>query len=149
MATTDHDADAQRRHETLFRRLLEDGFGSGDLTAVDEAVAPECTEHQPGIEPGIEGLKGTIRFLRTAFPDLTMRIEDLVVAGDKVWGRMRARGTHLGPFLGRPATGLTMAIDIIDICRFANGKIVEHWGVPDRFTLAQQLGFLPGAPTDG
>jgi predicted ester cyclase len=30
-----------------------------------------------------------------------------------------------------------------DGCRFEDGKIVEHWGVPDRFALLAQLGLLP------
>lgn len=33
--------------------------------------------------------------------------------------------------------------DVIDIGRFENGKLVEHWGVPDRFSLLEQLDLLP------
>jgi predicted ester cyclase len=41
-------------------------------------------------------------------------------------------------------TGRTIDIDVIDIARFVNGMMVEHWGVPDRFALLLQLGlFLP------
>jgi len=32
---------------------------------------------------------------------------------------------------------------VIDICRFENGKLVEHWGVPDRFAALHQVGALP------
>jgi hypothetical protein len=32
---------------------------------------------------------------------------------------------------------------VIDICRFENGKLVEHWGVPDRFAMLHQAGALP------
>jgi predicted ester cyclase len=35
----------------------------------------------------------------------------------------------------------------MDVCRFENGKIVEHWGVPDRFHQMTQLGLLP-QPTE-
>ncbi|MFN2103528.1 MAG: ester cyclase [Candidatus Promineifilaceae bacterium] len=35
---------------------------------------------------------------------------------------------------------------VVDICRFEEGKIVEHWGIPDRFHLITQLGLLPGSP---
>lgn len=34
------------------------------------------------------------------------------------------------------------SIDVIDIARIENGKIIEHWGIPDRFALLMQLGFL-------
>jgi predicted ester cyclase len=35
-----------------------------------------------------------------------------------------------------------MEIDVIDIARFENGKIVEHWGVPDQLGILIQLGLL-------
>jgi predicted ester cyclase len=33
----------------------------------------------------------------------------------------------------------------MDVCRFEGGRIVEHWGVPDRFAQLAQLGLLPRA----
>ena len=50
-------------------------------------------------------------------------------------------GTHTGAFMNNPPTGKSFTIDVIDIMRFANGKMVEHWGSPDRFALLVQLGF--------
>jgi predicted SnoaL-like aldol condensation-catalyzing enzyme len=131
------------RNKELFRRLLVEGFGGGNVDVVDELFAPDYREHQPGFSPGPEGVKGAIRYLHGAFPDFTMTVEDVVVDGDKIWGRMRARGTNLGPIMGRPPTGKVMDITVIDICRFADGKLVEHWGVPDRFAQMEQLGLLP------
>jgi hypothetical protein len=29
------------------------------------------------------------------------------------------------------------------VCRFRDGRVVEHWGVADRFAQMQQLGLLP------
>jgi predicted ester cyclase len=40
-------------------------------------------------------------------------------------------------------TGKPIAIDVIDICRYADGKLVEHWGVPDRMAILEQIGALP------
>jgi predicted ester cyclase len=131
------------RNAELFRRLLEEGFGQGNVDVVDEVIASDYTEHQPGFGPGLEGVKGAIRYLHTAFPDFSITIEDMVIDGDKIWGRMRARGTNLGPFMGQPPTGKPMEITVIDVCRFADGMMVEHWGVPDRFAQMEQLGLLP------
>ncbi len=79
-----------------------------------------------------------------------MTIEDITAEGDKVWARLTARGTHRGPFMGLPPTGRPIEIDVIDICRFEGGQLVEHWGVPDRFGMLEQLGLLPGPrPTTG
>jgi predicted ester cyclase len=48
--------------------------------------------------------------------------------------------------MGRPPMGRSFAITVMDVCRFENGKIVEHWGVPDRFHQMTQLGLLPRSP---
>jgi predicted ester cyclase len=29
---------------------------------------------------------------------------------------------------------------VFDVARFADGRMVEHWGVPDRMSILQQLG---------
>jgi hypothetical protein len=66
-------------------------------------------------------------------------LEDLVENGDTVWGRSTCTGTD-------PRSGKSISIPVIDICRFENGKLVEHWGVPDRFALLHQIGALPPPP---
>jgi ketosteroid isomerase-like protein len=129
-----------------FRRLIEDGFGRGDLSVVDEIVAPDLVEHQWGVPPGDSGperIKRLIGGLHRSLSDLTCEIQHIVADGDMVWGHFRARSTHTGPFAGVPPTGKPVAIDVIDICRFADGKVVEHWGVPDRFAVLEQIGALP------
>jgi predicted ester cyclase len=130
-------------NEALFRRIIDDGFTLGHLDVLDEIVAPDALEHQAGMPPGPEGVKGAVRFLHTAFPDFRLTVEDLVVDGDKVWARLRGTGTHTGPLGKVPPTGRAMDITVFDIARFKDGKLVEHWGVPDRFTQMQQLGLMP------
>jgi predicted ester cyclase len=147
MSTDDRGRAIAERNAALFRRVIEEGFNAGRLAVADEVIAPDQREHQPGLGPGPEGLKGAIRRLRSAFPDLTLTIEDITADGDKVWARLKARGTQRGPHMGRPPTGRRIEIDVIDVCRFADGQLVEHWGVPDRFTLLEQLGLLPPPPT--
>jgi predicted ester cyclase len=44
--------------------------------------------------------------------------------------------------MGNPPTRKTMQIDVIDIARFEEGKLLEHWGVPDRLGILLQLGFF-------
>jgi predicted ester cyclase len=130
----------------LFRQAIERGWNQGDLAAIDELFADDFVEHQAGIAPGREGVKGSIRFLRTAFPDLRLTVEDAAADGDRVWLRISAVGTHAGPFGQAPATGLRFRIDVIDVARVTGGRIVEHWGVADRASLAQQIGVVPAGP---
>lgn len=133
------------RNMNLLRRIIEEGFGKGDVSVIDQVVAPHFVEHQDGLPPTREGLKAVITELHRIYPDLTFSVEDMTHGGDTVWGRSRARGTQLGGMMGLPATGKTMEITVIDIIRVADGKVVEHWGVPDRFSQLEQLGLLPTA----
>ena len=52
---------------------------------------------------------------RAAFPDLRMEPKDILVSGDKAVARVRATGTHQGEFMGMPATGKSVDVQLIDI----------------------------------
>jgi predicted ester cyclase len=136
-------------NEAIYRRLIEEGFNQGNLAVVDELVAPGAREHQRGSGDGIEGTKNVIKYLRSAFPDFKLTIDELVVSGDKVWARQKGGGTNLGSFAGHPPTGIKAFIDVIDLIRIEDGKIVEHWGVPDQLGMMMQLGHItaPVRPT--
>jgi predicted ester cyclase len=127
---------------TVFRRVIEEGFNQGHVDALDGCFSATFEEHQYGMQPNV-GLKGTIAGLRRAVPDLTFTIDEMMSSDDKIWARMTARGTNHGSLLGFAPTGKSFAITVIDVCRFDNGKIVEQWGVPNRFALLDQLGLLP------
>jgi predicted ester cyclase len=130
-------------NEAIYRRIIEEGFNQGNLAVVDELVAPSAREHQRGAGDGIEGTKNTIKYLRSVFPDFKITIDEVVVSGDKVWARQKGGGTNLGSFAGHPPTGVKAFIDVIDVVRIEDGKIVEHWGVPDQLGMMLQLGHIP------
>jgi predicted ester cyclase len=130
-------------NEAKYRRLIEEGFNQGNLGIVDELVAPDALEHQRGIGGGRDGVKGTIKYLRGAFPDFKITIEEVISVGDKVWVRQRGGGTNLGPFNGHPPTGRNAFTDVMDVVRFQDGMMVEHWGVPDQLGMMQALGLIP------
>jgi predicted ester cyclase len=137
--------------EELARRLIEEGFNNGDLGVADDVISPDHVEHQyfgADHAPGAEGVKAVISSLRRAFSDFHLAIDDLVVDGDKVWLRMKGTGTNDGSFMGHPPTGRRMHTDVFDVVRVEDGRIVEHWGVPDRLSTLFQLGLAqpPSGP---
>jgi len=132
-----------------FRRLIEEGFNKGNLAVVDEIVAPALKEYQfvgSGQPDGPEVVKKVIGDCRHLFPDFTITIQEMVAVGDKVWARATGGGTHGGDFMGRPPTGKKVSVLTLEVARFEDGKMVEHWGVPDRFHMLVQLGMIPGRP---
>jgi steroid delta-isomerase-like uncharacterized protein len=146
--------------ETVVRRLIEEGFNDGRLEVADELVADDFIEHQnygPDHAAGAEGVKAVMASLRRAFPDFHLAVDDLAVADDTVWLRMTGTGTNTGSFMGHAPTGRRMRTDVFDALRVRDGRIVEHWGVPDRLGTLFQLGLaepprrrgpVPAAPTE-
>jgi predicted SnoaL-like aldol condensation-catalyzing enzyme len=133
-----------KTNEQLFREIIEDGFSKGDVSVIDKVASPEFVEHQHGFTPPYgSSVKRAIESLHTSFPDFSMTIDKMASKDDEVWGLMTARGTQQGQFGPMPPTGKRIEIAVIDIMRFKDGKLVEHWGVPDRLAAMQQLGMKP------
>jgi len=130
------------QNQAALRRVIAEAWNKGNYDVLPDHFNPDFIEHQFGLHATIEGVRGDIQFLRTAFPDFSLTIEDMVADGDKVWVRMTARGTNRGGFMG-PPNGKSFEVSVFDLCRFEDGKIVEHWGSPDRFALLVQLELLP------
>jgi steroid delta-isomerase-like uncharacterized protein len=130
----DHAATMRRAYDLINAHDI-DGFGA--------LVAEDFVEHEelPGLAGGRDGVLEFFRMQIAAFPDLAMTVEDLVDGGDKVVARVRFSGTNTGEFMGMPATGRAVDVQLIDIMLFADdGLVHEHWGVFDQMAMMEQLG---------
>lgn len=122
-----------------FRQIIERGFNQGDLAVADEVCSSSLIEHQYPAPVHLRGpdiLKFQITSARAEMAGLSLTIEDYVEDGEKLW--VRLCGTGIASHSNKP-----VRIAVIDVCRFDDGKLVEHWGVPDRFALLHQSGALP------
>ena len=134
-------------HAATIRRMY-DLLSAGDIDGFGDLLADDFVEHEetPGLEPTKEGVKQFFHMYRAAFPDLRMEPQDVLASGDKVVARARATGTNQGEFVGMPATGKSVDVQLIDIIRFGDdGLAREHWGVFDALGMMQQLGAIPAA----
>jgi steroid delta-isomerase-like uncharacterized protein len=132
------------QNKATARRIFEEMETQGNLGAADEVFSSDFVGHMPmGDMHGPASMKQFITSLQTGFPDLRSTVEDQVAEGDRVMTRFRARGTHQGEFMGVPASGNQMDISGIIVSRFANGKIIEQWSIPDLLSLMQQIGAIP------
>ena len=133
---------------TTLRRTYE-LLNAGDVDGFGDLLADDFVEHEvsPGLAPTKEGVKAFFRMYIAAFPDLRMVPEDVLPSGDKVVARTRGTGTHRGEFMGMPATGKSIDVELIDIMRFGDdGLVQEHWGAFDALKMMQQLGAIPEGP---
>lgn len=82
---------------------------------------------------------GLAKMLQASFPDLEMKVDDLIAEGTKVVCRWSARGTQRGAFLGIPPTDLRVSWSGTTIESIENGRIVDSKTSWDLFELVQQL----------
>ena len=89
------------QYKALLRRFI-DLWNTGQTDAADEFVRADLVDHSlpPGLPPGLAGFKLLVSAFRSAFPDLHITVDEIVVQGDRAAGRVTFRGTHRGTFQG-------------------------------------------------
>ena len=84
-------------NKAIVRRIYEDLWNKGDLSAADEIFA------QP------ESVKRYVSTFLSAFPDLQHFIEEMITEGDTVVAHFSARGTHTGQWHNIASTNKQIA----------------------------------------
>jgi steroid delta-isomerase-like uncharacterized protein len=134
------------QNKLAFRSIPEKLFNTGNLDLVEELFAANYVEHAP-IPPdfpqGLEMVREWTRQLRLAFPDYRATVTHVVGEGDTVAGRITCRGTHLGTFMGIPASGNVIEWTESHFGRMENGKLAEHWTDLNQVELLTQMGVMP------
>lgn len=122
--------------------LWYEAFNKKDLKLVESVLSADWVDipSAPGQPKGLEGLKHILVELTTAFPDLNVRIEEILQDGDKVVVRSEITGTHRASFMGILPKHRRLAIQAIDIHEVRNGRIVRTWHTEDWMTGLHQLG---------
>jgi steroid delta-isomerase-like uncharacterized protein len=130
--------------KALMRRFYDEVMNQGRLEVLDELVADDFVEYEalPGGPTGKDAPRDFVATFRAAFPDMRVTLEDAIEEGDKVVARARLSGTHQGEFMGIPATGSKIDIQMIDIVQIRDGRAIAHWGVSDNLAMLEQLGVV-------
>ena len=116
-----------------------------DLAAVDELFSADFVNHNgPPDLRGPQSVREFFTMMFAAFPDMHFTVRQQIAEGDKVLTHKTFHGTHGGPFMGIPATGTEVSVDVMDIVTVTDGRICEHWTVSDMLGMLQQLGAVPG-----
>jgi steroid delta-isomerase-like uncharacterized protein len=134
-------------YKALAQRWFTEVMTEGNLEVIDELCSQDFVEHDPlpGTSPDFAGLKDFVTQVRSAFPDIEMTADDILVEGDRLAVRSTIRGTHKGDFMGIPASGKKIQVSNYDFVRFENDQAAEHWGTIDSAALMEQIGAAPAA----
>jgi steroid delta-isomerase-like uncharacterized protein len=132
------EAGSTEANTTLIRESVE-AFNAGDMAKLLSVAAPDHYAEMPEPLQGRETWQQGYELVKRAFPDLKIRVDDLVAAGDKVALRLTLSGTHQGEFQGIPATGRTISYVSHEFYRVADGLVAEEWICSDMASLFSQL----------
>lgn len=125
-------------------RIPLEVINNGNFGLLDELLSTDYVDHtpQPGVAPTRDGLKQSLKALRTAFPNVHYTIESSIACGDEIVHYLKATGTMTGEFMGVAPTGKRAEWTEIHISRGLNGRLTEHWSVIDQLGMLVQLGIV-------
>ena len=137
-------ATSEEENRAVIQRYY-DIVAADELDSLDEVLAPVVYQHAVDVMDGqgIEEVQANLAVFTEAFADLQFDIELWFSVDDYVAARVIQSGTHVGEFVGIPATGVESTWTIIAIWRIECGKIAEQWIEVDSISRLRQLGYIP------
>ena len=134
---------------TIARRWFEEVWNDNRDAVIDELMHPEAVFHMEGAEvhSPSEFRKMRDSFM-SAFPGLTIEIEDVVANGEHAVVRWRFQGTHLGSGFGERATQQRITLRGISWAVVRDGRIIEgfdSWNIAGLMLAVGAAPVLPAA----
>lgn len=106
------------QHKTIAVRVLKGLFEDADLSLADRYIRPDYIQHNAQAPDGVEAIKDFVRFGTAQFPDLRYDVKRVMSEGDLVL-------VHSNVVFVPGTRGQA----VVDIFRFQDGMIAEHWDV--------------------
>lgn len=124
-------------------------WAAHDAAALAKVHAPNGTVASPvgGVLEGRDEIERIYRLWFSAFPDIRMEQDDLLIDGDRVVMVARMSGTHSGDFFGLAPTGRPMEFQAALVMTVADGLIVDERRIYDFTGLLVQVGVLKAKPS--
>ncbi|HEY5618014.1 MAG TPA: ester cyclase [Vicinamibacterales bacterium] len=127
------------------RQELYDDLDAAALAAdyADDAIIESPLA---GIHSGRPAAEHALKAVFAAFVDRTMKVENVLIDGDRVAQVFAIEGTHVGEFLGLPPTGKPFHFSAVFLYELRDGKIVRERRIYDFTGLLIQIGVLKAKP---
>jgi len=100
-----------------------------------------------GVLEGRAEIEAVYGLYFSAFPDMVMHQEDLLIDGDRVVLIARLHGTHAREFFGLAPTGRHVEVQAAIVMRVAGGVVVEERRIYDFTGMLVKLGVLKAKPS--
>jgi len=137
---------AEEVREMFERR--SDYWARHDVVALASDYADDAILHSPtaGIVTGRSAIERVYRAWVSAFPDMRVDTEELIIAGNRVAQVVNVSGTDTGGFLGFPPSGRPFRVPCVFLFDLRDNHIVRERRIFDRGGVLLQL--VGGATVD-
>jgi steroid delta-isomerase-like uncharacterized protein len=125
----------------LMLSYLYEVINHGDVSAIEELVSDRHVLHTSNNRDltGQEALREHVLTLRTAFPDLSVTINEVIADGNIVSARWTLSGTHRAEWNGIPASNRQVKATGLTMMRIKDEKIQETWNVVDLVAIGVKV----------
>jgi predicted ester cyclase len=130
----------KRRHE---------GWIARDAAALAATHAEHGTVASPvgGVLEGRAEIERIYRLWFSAFPDMVIHQDDLLIDGDRVALIVRVAGTHAGDFFGLAPTGRRVEFQVAELMTVAARLVTIERRIYDFTGVLVQVGVLKARPS--
>ena len=125
---------------------LIDSWNTRDLDRAEALYAPDFVGEDIGqAEPqqGPADARLAMEYYFSAFPDIQIRLDEVVREGERVVLFWTAIGTHKGVFMNIPPTGRHVEVQGVSRMKLRDGFIVRAFYMWDYAGLLRSLRLLP------
>jgi steroid delta-isomerase-like uncharacterized protein len=132
----------------LIGRVL-DAWRRHDATALANFHTEDGVVESPfagGLTRGRDQIAKVYEAFFHAFPDLTMKIDDPLIDGERVVVIARLSGTDRGGFMGMHPSGRAVDFPCVLLFDLENGQIARERRIYDFTGLAVQVGAIKAKP---
>ena len=108
----------------------------------DDYINHQASAAAPEPPSGVQAKQSTMALFAArlqGLPDLSVKVEAMVVTDKQAAASFLYQGTHSGVYLGIEPTGRKLRFTSCDIFAIREGLIAEHWGMGDIAGVLAQL----------
>lgn len=139
---------AEAENKSVARRLLEEVVNSAAVERLPEFLSGDCTNPHTGAR-GLAWFREHVLTFHRCYPDLVVTVDGQVAEGDTVVTWWTLRGTHSGDWGVVKATHKPIRLSGVNVQRFQNGRIVEHFGGSNSLEALMELGVVEWVNSQG
>jgi predicted ester cyclase len=120
-------------HKQILLGFQRDVFNKSDwsIPTLAKYLKPNIIDHNAfvGDPPGLEGVQSRFSLWKSAFNEATEAYHAMVGEGDKLAVLYDLHAQHTGAYLGVGPTNRAVTIPGIELLRYEDGMMAEHWGL--------------------